>query len=227
MSSEQSLWYRIGFALERARNPAPSAGRRLEGLAERVRDRVGQRGEEGDTDSGGLPTDELLTAGLVLVAGKLLDAWRPRHRVRFSGLLRAAAAGAGAALVLDLVKPLLRGQPALGTLDRESFDRALAGLAQGIVYGAVVEPRLPGHALVKGAAYGTAEYAAGSAGGLTHLVGAHTPFARLPLVGHLLEDLEPHERDYVEHLVFGIVVGLLYGSSERSNGIAPEDDDEA
>jgi hypothetical protein len=219
MASEQSIWYRLGYALERARQPTPSAGKRLQGLAGRP-PRKAAREEEA---LGGLPTDQLLSAGVALLAGKLLDAWGPRRRVRLSNLLRAAAAGAGAALVVDLLRPLLKGRPALGTLDRQTADRVLAGLGQGLVYGSVVEPRLPGPALLKGAVFGAAEYAAGAAGGLTHLVGAHTPHARLPVIGQLLEELGPHDRDYVEHLAFGIVVGLLYRSSPSSNGIAFED----
>jgi hypothetical protein len=224
MPSKKSLWFRLGYALERARSPAPTAGQRLEGLAKRVRGSAVRRPK--DEDGAGGSADELLTAGLVLVAGKLLDAWRPRRGVRFSGLLRAAAAGAGAALALDLVKPLLRGRPELGALDRSTVDHVLAGLGEGLVYGAVVEPRLPGSALLKGAVFGSVEYAADAAGGLTHLVGAHTPYARLPMVGRLLEDLDPHERDYVEHLVFGIIVGLLYGASPSSNGTRVGEDDE-
>lgn len=224
MPSEQSLWFRLGYALERARSPLPAAGKRLEGLGKRARGAAVRRPK--DEDGVGRTSDELLTAGLVLAAGKLLDAWRPHRKVRFSGLLRAAAAGAGAALALELVKPLLRGRPELGALDRSTVDRVLAGLGEGLVYGAVVEPRLPGPALLKGAVFGSVEYAADAAGGLTHLVGAHTPYARLPVIGRLLEDLDPHERDYVEHLVFGIAVGLLYGASGSSNGTRVRADDE-
>jgi hypothetical protein len=221
MSSEPNLWFRIGYALERTRGSAPSAGKRLGGLSDRARKKATRR--KGDAHVAGLPTEELLTAGIVLLAGKMLDAWRPRHRVRFTGLLRASAAGAGAALVLDLVKPLLHGRLELGSVDRGTVDRMLAGLGQGLVYATVLEPRIPGSALLKGVLYGSAEFAAGAAGGLAHVVGVHEPRARLPIIGHLLDDLDPHDRDYVEHLVFGIVVGLLYESSAASNGIDEDD----
>ena len=36
MASQQSIWFRIGYALERARRPPPTAKRPLAGLAERA-----------------------------------------------------------------------------------------------------------------------------------------------------------------------------------------------
>ncbi|HSH74520.1 MAG TPA: hypothetical protein VLA09_02355, partial [Longimicrobiales bacterium] len=221
--SEQSLWFRIGYALERARQPAPSAGRKLDGLEERARRRAARRAE--DRDGEGASTDDLVSMGLTLAAGKLLDLWRPRHRARFTRLLRAGAAGAGAALLLDLLRPLLTGRPEVGTLDRETGDRVIVGLGQGLLYGAVVEPRLPGPPVLKGALFGSAEYASDPAGGLTHLVGAHTLQGRLPVIGSLLENIDPHDRTYVEHLAFGIALALLYGAAPSSNGMAVGDED--
>jgi hypothetical protein len=224
MATEKSLWFRIGYALERAKHPVPSAGKRLTGLAERAREKLPRRGDEGEGQ--GLPTDDLVSAGLVLVAGKLLDAWRPRREAGLHALLHAAVAGAGAALLLDLVRPLLAGRPAVAPFDGETGERLLAGVGQGLLYGAVVEPRLPGPPLLKGALFGSAEYAADPAGGLSRLVGGHAPLQRLPLVGHLLHGLEDHDRTYLEHLTFGIALAVLYGSSPSNNGILPEEDDE-
>lgn len=225
MASEQSLWYRIGYALERAKHANPTAGKKLKGLAERSP--VERKRPDGPvSERGGLSSDDLVTAGLVLAAGKLLDAWRPRRRTGLSTLLRAAVAGAGAALLLDLLRPLLGGRPAVGGLDAETGERVLAGAGQGLLYGAVVEPRIPGPALLKGALFGSAEYAADPAGGLSHVLGAHAPQRRLPLVRDLFEGLEAHERTYLEHLTFGIALALLYGSSPSSNGIVLEDGEE-
>lgn len=231
MASEQSLWYRIGYALERAKHPQTAVRQKLSGLAERTgseRPRASaRRTENGDgavADREGVSTDDLISAGLVLAAGKLLDLWRPRSEPRFTGLLRAAAAGAGAALLLDLVRPLLSGRPAVGTLDAKTAEHALAGAGQGLLYGAVVEPRLPGPPLVKGALFGSAEFAADPAGGLSEMVGGHAPLRRLPLVGHLLDDLAAHERTYLEHLTFGIALALLYGSRPSNNGILLDDE---
>jgi len=219
MASQEDLWFRLGYALERARHPTPPSGKKLAGLAERASAR--RRDDDGRA---GLSTDDLVSAGIALAAGKLLDRWRPRREARFSTLLRAALAGAGAALILDLVRPLLGGRRS--GLDAETAGRLLVGAAQGLFYGAVVEPRVPGAPILKGALFGSAEFAADPAGGLTHLIGAHAPHARLPLVGSLLEDLDTHERTYLEHVTFGIALAVLYGSSPSSNGIFAEDDDE-
>jgi hypothetical protein len=223
MASAQSLWFRIGYALERAKHPAPA--RTLSGLAERAgRAEPRRRDEAGEYGSGGISKDDLLTAGLVLAAGKLLDMWRPRHRTKLSTLLRSAAAGAGAALLLDLVRPLLTGRASAGVLGAKTGERLLAGAGQGLLYGSVVEPRLPGPALLKGVVFGSAEFAADPAGGLTHVLGTHAPHRRLPVLRSLLDDLDEHERTYLEHLTFGIALALLYGTSRTSNGIAVPDD---
>jgi len=105
-------------------------------------------------------------------------------------------------------------------------DRILSGIAQGLVYGGIVEPRVPGPALIKGALYGSAEYAVDPAGGISGLLGSHAPHKRLPMVSHMLEDLNAHDRAFVEHVVFGVSLALLYGSSRSSNGIRVEDDEE-
>ena len=139
--------------------------------------------------------------------------------------MRAGAAGAAAALLVELVRPLLHGDAGLPILDRATGDRLIAGVGQGLVYGALVEPRVPGPALVKGALYGSVEYAADPIGGLSTVFGSHTPQARIPGVGEFLDGMDPHDRAYLEHVVFGIALALLYESSSSSNGIAPEDDE--
>ena len=222
MASEQSLWFRIGYALERARRG--SAGKSLSSLADRT---PRERPEGGSTRGVAWPTaDELISSGVAALVGQVLEAWRPGRRAGFTRLLRAGAAGAGAALLLDLVRPLLSGRAELPTLGRKTGDRLLAGVGQGLLYGAVVEPRVPGPPVVKGALFGSAEYATDPAGGLSHLLSAHSPQGRLPVVGDLLEGLDAHDRAYVEHLVFGIALALLYGRSPSSNGILPEGEDE-
>ncbi len=226
MASEESFWFRVGYALERANLPTPQdEGRRLGGLAARApRKRTRPTAKAGEGE--GLLTEELLTMGMTALAARLLDAWQPRRKAGFKRLLWAGAAGGAAALLLDLMRPLLRGQPALPILDRDTGDRLLAGVRQGLIYGAVVEPRVPGPALLKGALFGSAEYAADTAGGLAHLLGAHAPLGRIPFVGKILDDVDPHDRVYVEHLAFGLALALLYGSSPSSNGTEPEDEDD-
>lgn len=219
MASRQSFWFRLGYALERAKQPTTAQGKKLAPLAEREKRRpaTSRRGE-------GVPTEEVLTTAITVLAGRLLAAWRPRRRPGPIRLLRAAVAGGGAALLLDLVKPLLRGRPELPVLDGDTAGRLLAGVGQGLVYGTVVEPRVPGPPLLKGAVFGSAEYAADPAGGLGHLLGSHTPQGRLPIVGHLLDEIDVHDRAYLEHLVFGVALAALYGSSRSSNGMRPDDE---
>jgi hypothetical protein len=170
--------------------------------------------------------DDIVASGASAAVAKVLNGWKPQRKTTTLRLLRAGAAGAAAALVVDVLRPLLRGDPSVRPLDKETVDRLLAGIGQGLVYGAVVEPRVPGPALVKGALYGTAEYAIDPVGGLGRVLGAHAPYRRLPVIGHLLEDLDPHDRAYAEHLIFGVALALLYGSSPSSNGIRIEIDGE-
>jgi hypothetical protein len=90
----------------------------------------------------------------------------------------------------------------------------------------VIEPRVPGPSALKGALFGSAEYAADAAGGLARILGAHAPQRRLPFVGRMLEEIDSHDRVYLEHLAFGVALALLYGSSAPSNGIVSDDEDE-
>jgi len=163
-----------------------------------------------------------MAAGVAVVVDRILAGWTGRRTPALSSLIRAGAAGATAAILVDLVRPLLNGQAGFPALDRETADRVLAGVGQGLVYGGVVEPRVPGPALLKGALYGSVEYATDPMGGLTGLLGAHTPQARLPFVGDVLEGLDDHDRAYLEHLVFGITLALLYEPNPSSNGIRPD-----
>ncbi len=224
MSSEESFWFRVGYALESAKLPPSPRGRQpVAGLADRATRAPGERGRQSGST---LATDQLVTAGITAVAARILDSWQPRRKAGIKRLLWAGAAGAAAALLIEFLKPVLRGQPELPTLDRDTGDRVLAGMGQGLLYGAVIEPRIPGPALLKGALFGSAEYATDAAGGLTQLLRAHAPLGRIPLVGRILEDVDPRDRVYVEHLAFGIALALLYGASPSSNGTLPEDEDE-
>ncbi len=219
MASDTSIWYQLGHALERARHAAP-----------KPRD----VGSVSDEDDGGAPvaiprpeipsSDELMAAGIALVVDKALEGWTGRRQPGLMLLLRAAAAGAAAALLTDLIRPLLRADADLPGLDPDTAGRILAGLGQGLVYGGVIEPRVPGPALFKGALYGSVEYAMNPVGGLTGVLGSHTPQRKIPFVGDLLDGLDGDDRAYLEHLVFGIALALIYESSPSSNGILPDDE---
>lgn len=223
MASKKNIWYHLGHALERSRH-VPAREGTLTGLAERVRKRDERpvRSEEDD----GSAVDDLIGAGVAVVVDRVLTSWTGRRSPGFSRLLRAGAAGATAAVIVDLLRPILSGER-MPDFDSEMTERILAGVGQGLIYGAIVEPRLPGPSLVKGAVYGSVEYAADPVGGLTGLLGSHAPQGRLPFVGDMLEGAEAHERAYLEHLAFGIALAVLYESSPSSSGIRSDDDDTA
>jgi hypothetical protein len=219
MSADPSIWYRVGYALERAR------ARDAASDEEPQLRRPGKRSRARSADAKAWPSaDDLITSGAIALAGRILDAWRPAGKVSFTRLLKAGAAGAGAALLLDLVRPLLRGRAEMPALDRDTGARMLAGAGQGLLYGAVVEPRVPGPPLVKGAVFALAEYMADPAGGLSRLLGAHAPHSRLPVVADLLEDLEPHDREYLDHLIFAVALAILCGEAPSSNGAVEIED---
>ncbi len=239
MSAKKSIWFHIGHALERARL-APDRGKKrsLSGLAERAAEVLPERAvdKRPERNERGLPVlsdalpelpqaDELVAASIAIAVDQLLARWTGARTPTVAGLVRACAAGATAAILVDLVRPLLRGDDRVGALDDGVADRLLSGVGQGLVYGGVIEPRLPGPALIKGAVYGSAEYASDPVGGLASLLGSHTPQRRIPFIGELVDRAEPHERAYLEHLVFGIALAILYDSSPSRSGIDHEDEE--
>jgi len=230
MISEESFWYRVGYALERGRRPsAPREWKRLAGLAERAsRAHPDTRPNTPPTNGSaeGVAVEQMVSVGVVALAGRLLDVWRPKRRAGFKRLAWAGASGAAAALLIEAVRPFLRGESEYSAFGRDTADRILIGLGQGLLYGAVIEPRVPGPSALKGALFGSAEYAAAAAGGLVRILGAHSPQRRLPFVGRMLEEIDPHDRVYLEHLAFGVALAILYGSSAPNNGIAADEVDE-
>ena len=226
MASNKSIWFHIGHALERARHAAPPSGGSLQGLSERSEKKTQRSTERHDPEVPALPaSDELLAAGLAMAVDRALAAWTGRSRPGFGGLLRAGAAGAGAALLVELVRPLLSPDGDRSALGRTTADRMLAGVGHGLVYGSVVEPRVPGPPVLKGALFGSVEYAADPLGGLSGLLGRHAPQRKLPVVGGVFDELDAHERAYLEHVAFGIALAVLYGSRRESNGMRSEDDE--
>jgi len=228
---EESVWFRLGYALERAREQAPE-------VVSRVGYRVGQtRGQlrspaerrtrlrgtrpprrprteslvEGISPTG-KPWDVVLTVAAAALARQLLEALPRRRKPGLFGLLRAGAAGAGAVLLRELVRPLVTDQPRETPLAETARGTALAGAARGLLYGGLVEPLIPGPPFVRGAAYGLVEHLVSPWGGLTEIAGARAPHRSLPFLSELFEDFEPGEDTLVDHLVFGIALAALYGS---------------
>ena len=222
MVSEEGFWYRVGYALERGRRPsAPREWKRLAGLAERA-----SRVHPTNNSREGFAVEQLVSVGIAAVAGRLLDVWLPKRKTGLKSLAWGGASGAAAALLVDAVRPFLRGEPEHPVFDRDTADRILLGLGQGLLYGALIEPRVPGPSILKGVLFGSAEYAADAVGGLGRILGAHAPQRRLPFVGRILEEIDQHDRVYLEHLAVGIALAILYGSNASSNGIVSDDADE-
>lgn len=228
----QPLWYQLGFALEKARR---------EPTRERLRDlgrkltafRSGHQGDgspAGTEQSGaGVPKSQTpaggdgspgskvdawdglaATAGGALVAA-VLKGWPARHDPGAATVARAAAAGAAAAVLVELGRRVLLDGPAIRIEDLPR--RLLSGATRGLVFGAVGEPRLPGPSLLRGVAWGGAEFLVSPLGGLPRFLLRHTPYGRIPLVQGALRHEDDGDGDLLEHLVFGIALALLAGSS--------------
>lgn len=176
----------------------------------------GESDDEGESASGAL--DLLLAAGTGTAVSRLLAAWPARRRPTLVRLLRAAAAGASATLLRELLEPLIRGRAELPRFDPGTADRMTAGAARGLIYGGVLDPRLPGPAMARGLTFAAAEYLLSPWGGLRGVVGRHAPYRKLPVLSQLLDDPDAGEEEFLDHLVFGLALGLLYG--EEDGGVS-------
>ena len=153
--------------------------------------------------------DALLTVGAGSILTRVLTLWPTRGRPSFFRLFRAGAAGAAAAFLAKLARPALTGEASDGSLEEELTDILLTGAGRGLIYAALVEPRLPAPSLLQGAAYGSLEYALSPWGGLGKLAGSKAPQGRIPALSILMQDRGAHET-LVEHVAFGVALALLY-----------------
>lgn len=250
-SQEDDIWYRIGYALERVRR-APGSLPALETLlaaggasgdrssARSSGEPSGGRSSErsrreapGDNPGHGSRSrpasgarDALVQAlaagGARSLAGRLLRIWSPRERVGIVKLMTAGASGAAAALLTELVTPLTRPGSGETPGGEELALSVLEGVGRGLTYGGVVEPRLPGPAYLLGFVYGTAEYVAASWGGLPSLLRSASPHGKIPYLSGLLEPSEDEDRIYLEYVVFGLTLALLYDAVREKRGIDEE-----
>ncbi|NNK61665.1 MAG: hypothetical protein HKO98_00520, partial [Gemmatimonadetes bacterium] len=180
MPDRSDFWYRLGYALESARQGRARASldtlagtrvsrARHDGAPTRSEPEGRRRlrsGDGEDASSGSGALDLLLAAGTGTMMTRVLRAWPARTSPSLTRLVRAGAAGAAATFLRELLDPLLRGDARLPTWDEGLGERITAGLARGLVYGAILEPRLPGPSLARGAAYGATEYLLSPWGGL-------------------------------------------------------------
>lgn len=228
--ARDSVWYRIGYAFESARHGIAGAAARSRRLPspDEIRERLGSRRPDAARDAardsaGTAPGSDrpsgAETAVEVLLAGaagslliRLLNLWPGRGRSGPLAWARGAAAGAGATLVAELLRPVLTGRGGLPVLDDELADAVLAGAGRGLVYAAVLEPRLPGPRPLRGAAYGALEYAVSPWGGLGELLGPANPVRKIPVVGPLLEEGDGDaDASLTELVAFGVALALIYG----------------
>ena len=218
MADQEGLWYRLGYGLEQARGTAVRGGA-LRSLAERRRDNVAPREPArpaaGKSGGGGEEGYDALLAALAAALGsQALRLVPPRRRPGLGRLLKAGAAGAGAAVLREVLRPLLAGRHDGRTLQEAVGDAAVAGSARGLLYGALVEPRVPGPRLVRGLLFGYVEYLASPWGGLTRIAGKSAPHRHVPVLSALYDDLPPEEDTLADHLLYGLALAALYGADD-------------
>lgn len=224
MPNERNIWYQAGYALERARSRGLLADR-PESAEKPEPARVRQGGRKPRSkprptpaprlDEGSLATlaDRVMglatVAGGSVLAGVVLRLWRPRSRPGPLALMKASAAGAGAAVARLAFRALL-GAPRDASGKEDPLAPILAGAARGMLYAGVVEPRVPGPVVLRGVTYGAAEYLAEPWGGLEGLIDHVPVHRRVPVLASLL-DVKDDGEGLAEHLFFGIVLASLYG----------------
>ena len=219
MIDQDNVWYRLGYALEQARERIPHADQ-LRTLEERQTDHKVGAARTSRPGPGllrrSLPTGEpwetVVTVGASALLGRVLEALPWMRKPGPVRLLRAGAAGVGAALLRELLRSRRTGERPPLPLAQLVQDAAFTGFARGLVYGSLVEPLIPGPSVVRGTAYGSLEYASSPWGGLTNLVGSRAPHRKVPFLADLLDDLEPEDDTLVDHLLFGIALATLYGA---------------
>ncbi len=201
MQTKENLWYRVGYALETVRNHLPA--------------NPGEGSGESTPAVTTAPNEThkvlntLLTAGAGSIVARALAIWPSRRAPGVFRLFRAGAAGAAAAFLAELVRPVLTGKKPDTALEEELTDVLFAGVGRGLLYAALVEPRIPGGPILQGAVYGGLEYALSPWGGLGELAGSNTPLGGIPAISVLLRDRE-NDEELVERIAYGVALALLY-----------------
>lgn len=223
MQKSEDVWYRVGYAMETARQrlpavklPAPEAPQKKgkgaargagagEKIASALRKAQGRPMDEASSKI----LDAFLTVGAGSILTRLLSFWPGRHRPGLFRLFKAGAAGAAASFLAELIRPALSGETPDRKLEEELSEIILSGAGRGLLYAAIVEPRIPGPALLQGSTYGALEYALSPWGGLEELAGTAAPHRKIPVLSILLRN-RGEEEQFLEHLAFGIALALLY-----------------
>ena len=214
----KNIWYQLGYALESARHGASSARSTAE-----PRSAGNGRGKAADPERRLVSStiDQLVATGTGILGDRLFSVLVGR-RPGTLRLTRAALAGAGAALALSLFRPGKNGTKEGGQTPPDPTEELLTGAARGMLYGAVLEPRLPGSPLLRGATFGVMEYVTSPFGGLDGILGASSPNRTMPIVAALLGPADSGARSaagsITDHVAFGVALGLLYGAGRASRG---------
>ena len=165
--------------------------------------------------------DQLIATGTGILGDRLFS-MVVGQRPGTLRLTRAALAGAGAALALSLFRNGKNGTREGEESPPDPTAELLTGAARGMLYGAVLEPRLPGSPLLRGATFGVMEYVTSPFGGLDGILGASSPTRTMPIVAALLGPSAAGARSGTEsithHVLFGVALGLLYGGGRASRG---------
>jgi len=201
MPKNENLWYRVGYALESVRRRLPAQPIESGDAPASVK--------EAYPDVTNKVPDALMAVGAGSVATRIFSLWPTRSRPSLFRLFRGGAAGAAAAFLAELARPALSGKTSDAPLEEELTDILLAGAGRGLLYAALVEPRVPGPPLLQGATYGSLEYALTPWGGLGELAGSRAPQAKVPALAVLFKDRGTDEH-LVEHIAFGVALALLY-----------------
>jgi len=210
-NDQETRWYDLGFALERARQ-SPSRDR-LDGLVDRLLTfRSGDDGEASEAERDGADAfDALLGGGAAVLGRQLLKALPKQTDPSVTRVAKGAAAGAAATFARELAAPLLRGRFERPELGDGTGQRLLSGAARGALFAAVIDPRLPGPAPVRGAVYAAVEYLLTPSGGIGRIASGIAPWRIIPGADSVVKKLESGEESIVDHLVFGLALALMLG----------------
>ena len=225
----KSIWYHLGYALESARHgarsaqnaqsvtKAPRTGKSTS--ADGARSARKARGEATAPRNRPVSStvDQLVATGTGIIGDRLFSILAGR-RPGTLRLTHAALAGAGAALALNLFRNGKNGTSEVGPGRPDPTAELLTGAARGMLYGAVLEPRLPGSPLVRGATFGVMEYVTSPFGGLDSILGASSPHRTMPIIAALLGSSDSVAESMADHLAFGVTLGLLYGAGSARRG---------
>ncbi len=209
MSQDDTFWFRVGYTLEQARERRQGQRRRF-GASRSPRPESHRP----------LPRQAAVLTGAGAVAAALLR--RSRSKVSSGDLLWAGAAGMGAALLRSSLRPWLEHGRGAEDSEPDPVADLLQGAGQGLVYGAIVEPWIPGPPALRGVAFGVAEYLAAPLGGMATILRAVSPQGRIPILRDLLSGALPEPRSLTDQVIFGLALGLLYRSRPVSRGISAD-----